>query len=109
MMQIDEILKLAGESRASDLHLIVGVPPLFRIDGELRPAEGLPVMKREDIDHLFNQVAPERQQEIFSKEWSVRSILPIPCRMVGGVGATPAGSRAPSALPYACCRSAYRQ
>ena len=70
-MHIDELLKLAGESRASDLHLIVGVPPLFRIDGELRPAEGLPVMKHEDIDHLFNQIAPARQRDIFSKELEV--------------------------------------
>jgi twitching motility protein PilT len=70
-MHIDELLKLAGESRASDLHLIAGVPPLFRIDGELRPAECLAVMMREDIEHLFNQVAPARQRDIFSKEFEV--------------------------------------
>jgi len=71
MLHIDELLKLAGESRASDLHLIAGVPPLFRIDGELRPAENLPVMGREDIDQLFNQIAPARQRDIFSSELEV--------------------------------------
>ncbi|MFA5079987.1 MAG: type IV pili twitching motility protein PilT, partial [Dehalococcoidia bacterium] len=70
-MRIDDLLKLAVDSRASDLHLIVGVPPLFRMDGELRPAEGLPVMGRDDISDLFSQIAPARQQDIFSNELEV--------------------------------------
>jgi twitching motility protein PilT len=70
-MQIDELLKLASDSRASDLHLIVGVPPMFRIDGELRPAQDWPVLKRDDIETLFNQVALPRQQDIFKREFEV--------------------------------------
>ncbi len=70
-MQIDDLLKLAVESRASDLHVIVGVPPIFRIDGELKPAEGLPVMGSEDIRDLFSQIATARQQDIFSSELEV--------------------------------------
>ncbi|MCM3743485.1 type IV pilus twitching motility protein PilT [Sporosarcina luteola] len=33
---IDEILKKAYELKASDIHLTVGVPPVFRIHGELK-------------------------------------------------------------------------
>ncbi len=70
-MQIDELLKLAGESRASDLHLIMGVPPMFRIDGELRPAENLPVLQREDIEALFSEIASPHQKEVFKRELEV--------------------------------------
>ncbi|MBI1953795.1 MAG: type IV pilus twitching motility protein PilT [Candidatus Omnitrophica bacterium] len=40
---IDELLKLAVARRASDLHLTVGLPPLFRIDGQLTPLEDAPL------------------------------------------------------------------
>lgn len=35
-MHIDEILDLAIESKASDLHLVVGNPPMVRFDGSLK-------------------------------------------------------------------------
>ena len=35
-MNINDLLKLAVERRASDLHLKVGSHPVIRVDGELR-------------------------------------------------------------------------
>ena len=35
MLKIDEIFKAAVEKNASDIHLTVNKPPIFRIDGEL--------------------------------------------------------------------------
>ena len=77
-MQIDELLNLASESRASDLHLIVGVPPMFRIDGELQPVASLPVLKNEDIEGLFNQVATQHQRDIFKRELEVDFAYSLP-------------------------------
>jgi len=77
-MRIDELLNLASESRASDLHLIVGVPPMFRIDGELQPAESLHVLRHEDIEGLFNQVATQRQRDIFKRELEVDFAYSLP-------------------------------
>ncbi|MFZ4632132.1 MAG: type IV pilus twitching motility protein PilT [Patescibacteria group bacterium] len=34
-MDINKIFKLAAEKRASDIHLLYGQPPIFRIDGQL--------------------------------------------------------------------------
>ncbi|MEA3449444.1 MAG: type IV pili twitching motility protein PilT, partial [Patescibacteria group bacterium] len=34
-MTIKELLKIATDKKASDLHLIVGVPPAIRFDGSL--------------------------------------------------------------------------
>jgi twitching motility protein PilT len=38
-MNLNELLKVTFEKKASDLHLKVGVPPLLRIDGRLVPIE----------------------------------------------------------------------
>ena len=40
MMDIKSLLKLVVDKKASDLHLIVGMPPTLRIDGYLKAAEG---------------------------------------------------------------------
>ena len=39
-MDIKELFKFAAEKGASDLHLVVGLPPLLRIDGDLSYIEG---------------------------------------------------------------------
>lgn len=36
-VHIDELLEIVVENNASDLHLSVGLPPMIRVDGELRP------------------------------------------------------------------------
>jgi twitching motility protein PilT len=78
MMKIDELLKLASVSRASDLHLIVGVPPMFRIDGELRPAQDLQVLRHDDIEQLFNELANNRQKDVFKRELEVDFAYSLP-------------------------------
>ena len=37
---IDQLLKIAVERNASDLHVAVGLPPTLRIDGGLQPLDG---------------------------------------------------------------------
>ena len=39
MKPLKEILYDALQLDASDIHLTVGLPPVYRIDGELRPLE----------------------------------------------------------------------
>jgi len=36
-VHIDDILRLAIERKASDIHLTVGLPPMMRLDGEIAP------------------------------------------------------------------------
>ena len=38
-MDLRDLLQQVVQWEASDLHLTEGMPPIFRIDGELRPAE----------------------------------------------------------------------
>ena len=45
-MQISDLLHAAVDSGASDLLLAAGAPPMYRIDGDLRPASLEPVWLR---------------------------------------------------------------
>ena len=47
-MELDTLLAQMIERNASDLHLAVGVPPVFRVDGAL--VAGQPSPKSEDVD-----------------------------------------------------------
>ena len=39
-IQMDDLLELAVQETASDLHLAVGLPPVMRIHGSLAPLDG---------------------------------------------------------------------
>ncbi|SHJ08751.1 type IV pilus twitching motility protein PilT [Desulfofundulus thermosubterraneus] len=68
-MHADELLKLAFELKASDVHLTVGRPPVFRVHGKLFAAdelgaravpgvEDLPVLTAGDTEALARQLIP---------------------------------------------------
>jgi len=48
--QMSDVLALAIQSGASDIHLRVGEPPIYRVDGKLIRAEGPPI----DADEIFD-------------------------------------------------------
>ncbi len=48
-MNIDDLLRIATERRASDLHLKVGNYPHLRVDGELQPLTDQPRVSAEDM------------------------------------------------------------
>jgi twitching motility protein PilT len=45
-MELVELLKIAVERKASDLHIKVGMPPVLRIDHKLVPLMELPRLGR---------------------------------------------------------------
>ncbi len=47
-MNLNDLLKLTFEKKASDLHVKVGVPPILRIDGKLTPLETEKRLTQED-------------------------------------------------------------
>ena len=44
MLDLNALLRTLAESSGSDLHLIVGQPPIIRVDGELRRLPGNPII-----------------------------------------------------------------
>jgi twitching motility protein PilT len=61
---IDKLLQAACKQGASDIHITVGVPPIFRLHGRMRKLE-TKVLEPEDTAALMKSITPERcQQEL---------------------------------------------
>jgi twitching motility protein PilT len=67
-MELDKLLKLVLEKRASDLHLDVGSPPVLRINGILLPQEEIPPFALKDVQTILERVTTMEQREQFQKE-----------------------------------------
>ncbi|MDX1745449.1 MAG: ATPase, T2SS/T4P/T4SS family, partial [Halobacteriales archaeon] len=64
-MDVREHLKAMLQNEASDLHLKVGVAPVYRIDGSLAPSEA-PPLSREDMDRVLQDLLTEDQLQEFA-------------------------------------------
>jgi len=49
-VEIDDILRLAVKKNASDVHVKVGLPPILRINGQLKSVSSVSPFTREEID-----------------------------------------------------------
>ena len=63
---MDSLLALAVQEGASDLHLAVGLPPVFRISGSLCPIDSEP-LRPEDTDRLMREITPPQHLQGFEK------------------------------------------
>src|SRR5579859_2723587 len=66
-MNIDELLKVACENKASDLHLKVGNYPYNRVDGELNPLTQFPRISSEDMLNMAFSMMSNRQKAKFKE------------------------------------------
>ena len=65
MYRIDELIALAAKKRASDVHLIAGLPPKCRIDGKIETLTE-EILKREDCEDYAVQLAGTNTDKIKS-------------------------------------------
>jgi len=66
-VNMDRLLQACVTMGASDIHLVVGRPPVFRIDGRLRPLE-TKVLEPDDTTALMKSITPERNQQELQEE-----------------------------------------
>ena len=64
LFTIEELLTIAKEKKASDVHVTVGLPPRIRINGELVDLD-YPKMTPADCEELILSIMDERQKELF--------------------------------------------
>jgi len=65
-MEIKQLLQVVIDSKASDLHLVVGVPPMVRMNGNLTPIVGAPILTPDIIGELLKQTLTSEQNERLS-------------------------------------------
>lgn len=61
MVAVDELLTRMVKAGASDLHLTIGVPPVLRIHGDLKPLTELPPLQGDDTLSLARGLMSEKQ------------------------------------------------
>jgi twitching motility protein PilT len=67
-MEINDLLRIAMENDASDLHIKVGSPPILRIAGELAPLPSEERITQQDAMKIAFSVMNPAQKEIFTKK-----------------------------------------
>lgn len=85
MEHLDRLLTDALDRGASDLHLLAGAPPAFRVNGEIFLGEGAPLTP-EDLDALAASLLTDDQRTAFERDWELCASLP--CPRVGRVRVT---------------------
>jgi twitching motility protein PilT len=61
-LHIDRLLEACIKMGGSDLHLVVGRPPILRISGHLRALD-TKVLEPDDTTALMKSITPERNQQ----------------------------------------------
>jgi len=64
---MDALLTALVRLKASDLHLSAGCVPTVRLDGEMTPVPGAPVIGPADTERLLLSIAPPRAREEFAR------------------------------------------
>lgn len=67
-MDIQSLLQLTVTNKASDLHLIPGVPPAVRVDGELRFLSNMPSLSVEEVHAMTFSLINQSQRDRFVLE-----------------------------------------
>lgn len=64
-MDIQELFAETARLESSDLHLIVGSPPMLRVAGALGPVGNIVPLTKEDIEKLTSSVFTPEQKDLF--------------------------------------------
>ena len=69
-MDIHELLQVVVDENASDLHLVVGKPPVIRIDGRMESLD-LACLSAEETERLMKSITSEEHQQKVQEAGSV--------------------------------------
>ncbi len=62
-MNIMDILQQLVDMEGSDVHLVVGTPPMLRVHGKLFPVEGAPVLGKAEAEALIHPLLTQEQKD----------------------------------------------
>ena len=68
--EIQRILALARRANASDIHIVAGLPPLFRINGEIILSDS-PPLTHDDTKRMCYSLLNEEQINVFEEDWQI--------------------------------------
>jgi len=74
---IDHLLRAGFELKASDIHITVGVPPIMRINGDLKKY-GKDILKPDDTEGMAKAIIPDHMWEQFKQKGELDFSYGIP-------------------------------
>ncbi|WP_017431291.1 type IV pilus twitching motility protein PilT [Vreelandella jeotgali] len=76
-MDITELLAFSAKQNASDLHLSAGLPPMIRVDGDIRRLN-VPAMDGADVRKLIYDIMGDRQRRDYEEHLEVDFSFEVP-------------------------------
>ncbi|MFT6088060.1 MAG: twitching motility protein PilT [Glaciecola sp.] len=65
-MDITELLAFSVKNKASDLHLSAGLPPIIRVDGEMRKLN-VPALEHKEVHALIFEIMNDKQRKEYEE------------------------------------------
>ncbi|MGV6808800.1 MAG: type IV pilus twitching motility protein PilT [bacterium] len=76
-MDITQLLAFGVKNKASDLHLSAGMPPLIRVDGDVRKIN-LPELSHKDVHNMVYDIMNDKQRKDFEDRWETDFSFELP-------------------------------
>lgn len=76
-MDITELLAFSAKQGASDLHLSAGLPPMIRVDGDVRRIN-LPALDHKEVHELIYDIMNDLQRVDFEKHLETDFSFEVP-------------------------------
>ena len=76
-MDITQLLAFAVKSKASDLHISAGEPPIIRVDGDMRRVN-MPELEHKDVHSMVYDIMNDKQRKAYEEKWETDFSFEIP-------------------------------
>ncbi len=64
-MDLNQLLEKAIQSQSSDLHLLAGIPPVYRINGALQQLSTVPPLSEQQLEQMVFSLLTPSQKQVF--------------------------------------------
>jgi twitching motility protein PilT len=76
-VDIAQLLAFSVKNNASDLHLSAGVPPMIRVDGDIKRVN-MPPVSHKDVHSMIYDIMNDKQRKDFEEYWETDFSFEIP-------------------------------
>ncbi|MGB5622634.1 MAG: type IV pilus twitching motility protein PilT [Gammaproteobacteria bacterium] len=76
-VEIDQLLAFAVKNNASDLHLSAGVPPMIRVDGDVKRIN-MPALPHKEVHSMIYDIMNDKQRKAFEEYFETDFSFEIP-------------------------------
>jgi twitching motility protein PilT len=76
-VEIDQLLSFSVKNNASDLHISAGLPPMIRVDGDIKRIN-MPEMSHKEVHSMIYDIMNDKQRKSYEEFWETDFSFEIP-------------------------------